>query len=154
MRMRMLFPLLLGLLSPVELMASAELTAQVLTQEKTSHTGQPWLTLCWSLDCPACITELKHLAAANKPEWNSRIILINTDADSGRAAERQALLQQLSLTELPSFFFADAMETQSRFLIDPSWYGELPRTYFIDAEGKWHGKSGLVSTEQLAIWLE
>jgi len=49
--------------------------------------------------------------------------------------------------------FADGEGDRNRYLIDANWYGELPRSYFVEPSGKFHGKSGLVSESLLTKWL-
>ncbi|QSX37694.1 TlpA family protein disulfide reductase [Shewanella sedimentimangrovi] len=146
--------LMLGLwLFAGSLTAAPLLTAQSLDARAALMAGQRWVSICWSLDCPACIRELGELKLLLPQINGEQLLLINTDADADREQEQEQLLAQLGLTALPQLSFADGQEQQGRFLLDPSWYGELPRTFFIDESGNWKGKSGLVEREWLRQWL-
>ncbi|MFT5164280.1 MAG: hypothetical protein ACI9FJ_002881, partial [Alteromonadaceae bacterium] len=57
------------------------------------------------------------------------------------------------LSGLTHLHFIHGRGAQGRYAIDPSWYGELPRSYFYDAAGGRTAKSGLVNNETLKKWL-
>ena len=44
--------------------------------------------------------------------------------------------------------FTEDNSAKLRFEIDPSWYGELPRTYFFDKKHQRSGLSGVISHEK------
>ena len=49
---------------------------------------------------------------------------------------------------------AEADEDKLRYSIDPTWYGELPRTYFYDADHQITPLSGKISNSFLDTWLK
>ena len=67
--------------------------------------------------------------------------------------ERTEIIEKFSLNHLKNFHFVDGQSDQSRYIIDSTWYGELPRSYFVQSNGKFHGKSGLVKESTLIKWL-
>ncbi len=134
-----------------------EFNTKVFQQLKQQYQGQKWLMVLWSVDCPACFKELallKKIATkrSNKGE-KTAVVLINVDDSEEVILERLKVLSQYQLTDFQHLFFANGKAAQSRYLIDPSWYGELPRSYFIDEKGVFHGKSGLLDERLLTTWL-
>ena len=126
---------------------------QVFQQVKEKYQGTKWLMLLWSVDCPPCMKELALVQALRQTKNDLAVVMINVDSDEGSAQQRQEILQQFNLAGLNHFYFRDGFEDHSRYLIDPQWFGELPRSYFVDEAGTLHGKSGLVAKALLEKWL-
>ena len=89
-------------------------------------------------------------SAPNKP---LNVVYINADDSDEVAFERKQVLADYEMNLFENFYFADGQEDKSRYQIDPSWYGELPRSYFVDEAGKFHGKSGLLDKALINQWL-
>lgn len=121
-------------------------------QLKQQHLGKKWLMLLWSVDCPPCFKELKLINKMNQQYDDLAIIIVNTD-EQVDASERQKIIDEHQLQGFQHFYFEDGQTAHNRFVIDPSWYGELPRSYFVDVSGKFYGKSGLIAEELLSKWL-
>ena len=81
------------------------------------------------------------------------VVIINVDTHENSKEERNEILESFELTQRTNLYFREGLADQSRYFIDPQWFGELPRSYFIDETGVFHGKSGLVSKALLAQWL-
>ncbi len=124
-----------------------------LATVKTQNMGKQWLMLLWSVDCPPCFKELAIIQKLQKQNDNLAVVIINTDANDETNAERDDIIEKFELSHLSHFHFVDGKGDQSRFFIDPTWYGELPRSYFVESDGKFHGKSGLVNQAMLRQWL-
>lgn len=124
-----------------------------LSSVKTQHMGKQWLMLLWSVDCPPCFKELAIIQKLQRQHHDLAVVIINTDADDEINAEREEIIDKFKLTHFTNFHFVDGKGDQSRFFIDPNWYGELPRSYFVESNGKFHGKSGLVNKSILTQWL-
>jgi thiol-disulfide isomerase/thioredoxin len=122
---------------------------------KQQKLGECWLIVLWSLDCPACFKELKLLQAMQKlaPNKPLNVVYINADDIDEVAFERKQVLAVYEMRAFDNFYFVDGQADKSRYQIDPSWYGELPRSYFVDEEGKFHGKSGLLDEALIRKWL-
>ena len=60
------------------------------------------------------------------------------------------MLEKHHLNDVENWVFADANSQKLRFEIDPSWYGELPRTYFFDSAHNRNGNSGLLAVQDFA----
>ncbi|PHR82034.1 MAG: hypothetical protein COA59_15125 [Colwellia sp.] len=120
---------------------------------KTQNMGKQWLMLLWSVDCPPCFKELAIIQKLQRQHSDLAVVIINTDANDEIENERKDIIEKFELTDFRNFHFVDGQGDQSRFFIDPTWYGELPRSYFIESSGKSHGKSGLVNQSLLTQWL-
>lgn len=124
-----------------------------LARVKTQNMGKQWLMLLWSVDCPACFKELATIQKLQNQHDNLAVVIINTDDNDEVNAERNAIIEKFELNNFTNFHFVDGNGDQSRFFIDPNWYGELPRSYFVESDGKFHGKSGLIKQSILTQWL-
>ncbi len=120
---------------------------------KKQNQGKQWLMLLWSVDCPPCFKELAIIQKLQGEHDGLAVVIINTDADVEITKERINIIDKFELEEFSNLHFADGKGDQSRYLIDSSWYGELPRSYFVESNGKFHGKSGLVNELILKQWL-
>ncbi|KGJ89713.1 TlpA family protein disulfide reductase [Colwellia psychrerythraea] len=126
---------------------------QVFEQLKQKYQGSRWLMLLWSVDCPPCMKELALVKKLQQQKQDLAVVIVNVDSDEESEQQRQAIIKHFELTQLTHLYFRDGFEDHSRYLIDPQWYGELPRSYFIDEAGTFHGKSGLVTKALLDKWL-
>ncbi len=122
-------------------------------QIKKQYINKQWLMLLWSVDCPPCFKELALIEKMRQQQADIAIVIVNVDDNNESATERERVLGLFNLTALDTFYFADSSGDSNRYLIDPSWYGELPRSYFVEPNGVFHGKSGLVSESLLINWL-
>ena len=124
-----------------------------LAMLKTQHMGKQWLMLLWSVDCPPCFKELANIQKLQRQHNDLAVVIINTDANDEVKTERTEIIEKFELGNITHFHFIDGQGDQSRFHIDPHWYGELPRSYFVASDGQFHGKSGLVNKSTLTKWL-
>ena len=129
------------------------MTLEGLKKIKTRLKGKRHLIVLWSLDCPPCFKELAMIGVLAKAHSDLPITLLNVDQD----IEPQTVLREINskygLTSIPHYFIAEDQYEQIKYELDPTWYGELPRSYFVKKEGIWIGKSGLLSKKQLKSWL-
>ncbi len=137
---------------PVD-MGSAEFSKARFEQVKQAKIGQKWLALLWSVDCPPCMKELALVQKLQQKQKNLAVVIINTDTEESSEKERADIIKHFKLMNLKNFHFTQGQEAQQRYQVDPQWFGELPRSYFIDEEGSFHGKSGLIAEELLTQWL-
>lgn len=120
---------------------------------KERFSGQNWLIVLWSLDCPPCFKELALIQQLKQKHGKLPIVIINADDDDSLRDERTAVIKQFKLETLAHYYFTEASASTYRYKIDKHWSGELPRSYFVDAQGKFQGKSGLLHNEQIQQWL-
>ena len=117
------------------------------------YIDQPLIISFWSIDCPYCIDDLKKLGKALSKNTNVQLITVCVDGkESAKKAER--ILSQANLPKHEQYQYAEVDEDRLRYNIDPAWYGELPRTYFYDADHKITPLSGKIPNSFLDIWLK
>lgn len=117
------------------------------------NNDEAFLMVMWSLDCPPCIKELNMLGLLYKKNPNLNLVLVSTDSVS-RSSEISGFLKESGLSNLNSWIFSDESGQKLRYSIDPRWYGELPRSYFHNDEGKSRRSvSGLLETDEILAWL-
>ncbi|MFI3218233.1 MAG: hypothetical protein QX189_03850 [Methylococcales bacterium] len=110
----------------------------------SSNTGKPFMLAIWSITCPSCIKDMIVLNAVHKAHPEINIIMLSTD-DIAETAEAQKILTNNQLTDVEQWIYAEENSQKLQFEIDPTWYGELPRTYFFDKTHQREGVSGVLS---------
>lgn len=162
--MKLLAGLMLWLLTGMAVAAQAATPLQRGSYQKIikAHTGQPFIVAMWSVSCMHCGADLEIFAKLLKRYPQFRLVLISTDTPE-QDAEIASRLNQYGLGSgaakkldgrLQSWVFGDSYSERLRFEIDPQWYGELPRTYFIDATGKARGVSGVLDEAETEAWVK
>ena len=117
------------------------------------YLNQPLIISFWSIDCPYCIDDLKKLGKALSKNTNVKLITVCVDGkESAKKAER--VLSQANLPKHEQYQYAEVDEDRLRYNIDPTWYGELPRTYFYDAAHQVTPLSGKISNSFLDKWFK
>lgn len=117
-----------------------------LRQITAKHAGKPYVVVVWGLDCAYCDSSFAALADVQR-ERKFAVVTIATDpADDPQA--RRLIVKKLHASGLVSqtWAFGDAPAEQLRYAIDPKWFGEMPRTYWVNARGEKHAYSGALST--------
>ncbi|ABC30313.1 Thiol-disulfide isomerase and thioredoxins [Hahella chejuensis KCTC 2396] len=136
--------------------ASAEVkpfTADSVKAIQQQWDGEPYLMVLWSIDCPPCHKELEMLGSLLKDDPDLAVTLVSTDQDMPEAQVRETLAQY-KIESADNWRFADPVPARLRQAIDPSWYGELPRSYFVSSNGERKGRSGLLSEDAIRNWLQ
>lgn len=116
---------------------------QQLLSEKA---GQGFMLVIWSLDCSTCIKDMDVLSQLHKIRPDLKIIMLSTDEFSA-SGEIAKLMEKFQLGGLENWVFANDNSQKLRYEIDPSWYSELPRTYFFAANHQREGISGGLSLD-------
>ena len=68
------------------------------------------------------------------------------------ASEVQSVLTEYQLDQADVWIFANEPNAKIRNGIDPTWFGELPRSYFFDAQHQSQAHSGAITPAQLEKW--
>lgn len=110
-----------------------------------------FLMVLWSLDCPPCFQEMELLSQYHKANKLPGLILISSNSEDELDAI-QATLKKFELEDVDNWYF-DGIVEGLRYQIDPTWYGELPRSYFYDNQGDRHTHKGLLKQVTLEKWL-
>lgn len=114
--------------------------------------GKPFILMFWSLDCASCMKDLDALAASVKKYPKLDLVMVSTD-DAEFAGEVSDMLAKHKLKQVESWIFSDSNAQRLRYEVDPSWYGELPRSYFYDASHNRLPVSGAITTEHIDAWV-
>lgn len=126
------------------------------------YQGKPVVVALWSVSCTHCGADLEIFERLIKKYSKLNLVLISTDSPEQEAIIRRSL-RKYNLDDLreknsrsgkvESWVFADSYTEKLRFDIDAQWYGELPRTYFFNAEGKVTAISGVLEEEKVEQWI-
>jgi hypothetical protein len=121
-------------------------------QIQHEQADRPFVLALWSLDCPPCHDELALLGRVLKRDSRFKLVLVSTDSPASSRA-LQETLRRHGLERAQAWVFADDYVEKLRFEIDRAWRGELPRTYFVHADGSARAHSGKVDASMLEAWL-
>lgn len=153
---RLLFGMLavLVLTAPAGAGEQAAFTTDSLEKIKAQYAGRPFILSLWSVnECNYCIAELTFLGKFATTQKRLPLVLVATDSPEFAPA-MQKTLSEFGLDKMDSWVFDDAFPERLRHVIDPSWYGELPRTYLYDAQHQRETVVGKVSAQRLRDWLK
>jgi thiol-disulfide isomerase/thioredoxin len=110
------------------------------------HANKPFMLVIWSITCSSCLKDMALLNKMHQANPNVDIVMLATD-DASATDQVQQILAKNELTGLENWLFADDSPQKLRYEIDPRWYGELPRTYFLNKKHEREGVSGVLSRE-------
>jgi thiol-disulfide isomerase/thioredoxin len=118
----------------------------------SARAGKPFIISLWSLDCTYCHDDMVLFGKLSKRYPDRDLVLISTDTPE-QIKEIARRLQKYPLKKAESWVFADSFVERLRYEVDTQWYGELPRTYFYDAQGHALGLSGKLDYTQIEQWI-
>ncbi len=133
-----------ALLKPFQADSIEEITAE--------RNSQPFIVVMWSVNCPPCIDELSHIRQYRSVFSKASLVLVATDGPQYSEAV-QNILHDNQLVQMDNWIFTGSMPERLRYAIDPGWYGELPRTYFYDADHQRVAYSGALTRPMLERWI-
>ena len=117
-----------------------------------SAKGRPQVVMVWSLDCSYCEPSFEALAVAQRR--GLKVVTIATDpADDQEATALIRKKLAKSGLHAETWAFGPASAEQLRHAIDPTWRGEMPRSYWFDGKGQVRAYSGLITEERVASML-
>lgn len=123
-----------------------------LQEIENTYNGKPFLLSIWSLSCAPCVSELHMLSDIKKEHPELNLVLLSSDSPE-LASEAQQFLTRFELETMSSWIYGTNEPEKLRYAIDPRWYGEMPRSYFYDRNGKRLAVSGVVPEEKLRSWI-
>ncbi len=118
---------------------------------KEQYQGREFLVGLWSVDCPPCLVELELMSSLLVTNPDLPFVLISTDSIELQE-EATEFLEEFDLASRKTWMFADNFVERLRFSIDPNWFGELPRSYYFDAEHDMQSHSGILNQSILESW--
>lgn len=127
-------------------------TADSFKKIRAEYEGEPFLLGLWSVTCPPCMQELEMLGRLRERMPDLPLVLVSTDHIRHRDRAEDFLVRY-GLEDMRSWMFAGDHSAELRYSIDPQWYGELPRSYFFDADHQPEAHSGVLTREQVRTWL-
>jgi len=152
--------ILFGMMAVLAIAASASaaepvpFTVDSLAKIRAQYAGRPFILNLWSVnECSYCIAELTLLGKLAKTQKRLPLVLVATDSPQF-APPMQKTLNPLGLAGVDSWVFDDPIPERLRASIDPSWYGELPRTYLYDDRHQRETVVGVLSEQRLRAWLK
>lgn len=126
-------------------------TGEILPFDKGSyqallntHKDKPIVLVLWSITCSSCMKEMKSLKKISDQHPEVTFVTISVD-DFSSVDQVKNILENNQLSPLDNWLFTENNSAKLRYQIDPLWYGELPRTYFLDAQHNRAGFSGILS---------
>ena len=122
-----------------------------LTAIEEQYAEREFLLLMWRSDCIPCRKEFS-LIANLQPNLNLPVVVIATD-DIAEADLLLDLLRDSALDFESAWAFAESNEMRLRYKIDPTWQGELPRSYLYAKDGTRLTHSGMLKAHHLQPWL-
>jgi thiol-disulfide isomerase/thioredoxin len=120
---------------------------QTFAEIKAQFANKPFVVSLWSVDCAPCRVELDMLGKMKQADPDFPLVVISTDSINMRE-DAADILDEYQLAGETTWMFADSFVERLRFSIDPGWYGELPRSYFYDAEHNMMAHSGILTEEK------
>lgn len=117
-----------------------------------THAGKPFVIAFWSVSCTNCRDDLLLFGKLVQKYLDFDLILVSTDAPEQKQ-EIARTLKNYHLERNESWVFADSFVERLRYEVDAQWYGELPRTYFYDAQGHVVALSGSLDYAQVERWI-
>ena len=119
----------------------------------SARQGKPFIISFWSLSCSYCKVELTMLKKLAKKYPRLDLVLVSTDTQEEEKMV-SATLAKLPLGKAETWLFADDYADRLRFEIDKKWYGELPRTYFFNANKEVKAVSGKLEQSEVEQWIK
>ena len=118
---------------------------------KAAHAGRPFVLAFWSIHCSPCIEDMPDWRALQRSHPNVPILLVTTDppAEHSRAAQ---ILVKHPPGKVEAWAFADDFAERIRYSVDPTWRGELPRTYYFDSAHAVEVVSGRLDRRWAEAW--
>lgn len=104
---------------------------------------QPTIVALWSSDCVHCKKNLRLFVDLAKADKRIKLVSIATEPESREIKE---MLDAIPLAGERYAYGSEAPEALA-YAIDPTWRGELPRTFLFDGKGGKVAVSGTVDQD-------
>lgn len=107
---------------------------------------RPLVLTIWSTTCSTCMQKMPLLKQLYENRSDIHFVMLSTD-DVSASNQVTSVLKKHQLTDVESWVFAEKNAQKLRYEIDPTWFGELPRTYFFSKSNERVGISGAISQQ-------
>ena len=125
--------------------------AKSLDRARAMLRGRPFVIALWSVTCEPCREEMPLWRAMRQKYPGIQILLVSADAPRDRSNVVR-FLARYDPGSVERWLFSDDFSERLRYSIDRSWRGELPRTYFYDAEHHAVARSGVLDPAETEAW--
>lgn len=116
------------------------------------YASQGFIVTLWSVECPACYKELRLLKEWKHSHPDVGLVFVNVDGIEQLLDVRE-VVEAFKVAEQDNWMFGRTPAAQLRYVIDPQWSGELPRTYLYGPNMRREGISGVVDEAVLQLWV-
>lgn len=113
----------------------------------TEYQDQPLVLILWSVTCSACLDEMELIHNIHQQQPKLNMLMLSVDGPEFHQ-EMTQIIKLAKLTDLDHWGFAEDNSPALRYAIDSQWYGELPRTYFFNAQHDKASISGVLSPKK------
>jgi thiol-disulfide isomerase/thioredoxin len=111
---------------------------------EATYANQPFILVVWSISCSSCLKDMALLHKVHSEKPTLKMVMLATDGPAANS-QIEAILQKSQLTDIEQWNYSEANSSKLNYEIDPNWYGELPRTYFLDKNHQRQGISGMLT---------
>ena len=118
-----------------------------------SHANQSFMLVIWSITCSSCLKDMALLNKIHKNNPDIKMVMLATD-DVSATEQIQQILVKNELAGIENWLFADDNAQKLRYEIDPKWYGELPRTFFLNKKHEREGISGVLTQDDYETYFK
>lgn len=125
--------------------------AHSFTEIREAAKGRPVVVAFWSTTCAPCAHELGLLARLQQEFPRVNVVLIAADPPELKPKVAQ-FLRHAATGAAKLWQFNEESEDRLRYSVDHAWRGELPRAYFIGADGTMITRSGVPDEAWSADW--
>jgi len=119
---------------------------------RAQRQGRPHAIVLWSVSCAPCLGEMALWRKVLGARRDIDLVLIATDGPD-EAEVVQRLFERYAPSQAEAWQFGATPARRLRYEIDPGWSGELPRAYFVEADGRVTAKSGTPEEAALRAWV-
>lgn len=120
-------------------------------QIQKEHQDKPYIIAFWSETCGYCMKELALFGKLLKRHPGVEIVTISTDPFLNDDTVNR-ILSSKNLQDVQKWVFADNYAARLYSDVDPKWRGELPLTYFFDANNQKLKHMGTINKQELIAW--
>lgn len=110
------------------------------------YADKPFILTVWSTQCASCIKKMPLLSKLRKEMPHINLIMIATD-NITESDQVKSILSANGLDQIDNWIFAESNSAKLRREIDNKWFGEVPRTYFVDKNHERVAISGALPRE-------
>ncbi len=128
-------------------------TPHTLTEIKQQYQGKPFILLFWSESCAFCMKEMAMFGRLQKRYPDLPLVTVSTDLELDEQSIH-TILERQQLDVRQTWVFSGSYPEMIYRAVDKRWRGELPMTYFFDAQHQSIRHVGMVKEKELIAWLK